>query len=81
MKCSVEISYYPLRDDFKPCVRAFLEDLSHYRDIKVRTGSISTQVFGEYRIVMQALTECMERTFEDPQSIFVLKILGVDRDK
>lgn len=81
MICSVELSYYPLSDDFKPKVKAFIKDLQSYSEIKVEPGSISTRVFGEYRAVMGILTETMERAFENPASIFVIKILNLDRDK
>lgn len=81
MKCSVELSYYPLSNEFKPAVKAFIADLKTHDEIKVEPGSISTRVFGEYRTVMRILTEAMERAFEAPHSVFVIKILNMDRDK
>lgn len=81
MKCSVELSLYPLGDDFKKEVKAFIRRLEAYEDIKVEAGSISTRVFGEYRRVMAVLTDEMERSFEYPASVFVLKVLNLDRDK
>lgn len=81
MKTSVELSFYPLQDEFKPAVKAFISDLQSYPNIKVEPGSISTRIFGEYREVMDVLTEAMEKTFDNPASIFVLKIMNLDRDK
>lgn len=81
MKCSVEISYYPLTGDFKPHIRAFIADLRKHDNIKVEPGSISTRVFGEYREVMAILTETMGKAFEGPAASMVIKILNVDRDK
>lgn len=81
MKTSVEISYYPLADQFKPAVKAFIANLQTKPGIKVESGSMSTRVFGEYRPLMEALTDAIEKSFENPSSIFVLKILNMDRDK
>ncbi|MDO4770565.1 hypothetical protein [Porphyromonas sp.] len=81
MKCSVELSYYPLTDDFKPHIRAFIADLQKHDNIKVEPGSISTRVFGEYTEVMNILTEAMGRAFKGPAASFVIKVLNLDRDK
>lgn len=81
MKISVDISYYPLKEDFKPAIRAFIGRLSEYSDLKVNPGSISTQVFGEFDEVMSAITTEMKKAFEVPSSVFVLKILNSDRNK
>lgn len=81
MTCSVELSYYPLNEAYKPKIRTFISDLQSYPTIKVEPGSISTRVFGEYREVMRVLTETMERAFENPGSIMVIKMLNSDRDK
>lgn len=81
MKCSVEISCYPLTEEYKPVIKAFIRDLQSYGEIKVEPGSISTRIFGEYADVMRILTETMGRTFDGPPASFVIKILNLDRDK
>ena len=47
MDCSVEISMYPLKEDFKPSIIAFMKKLRKYPFIKVNTNGMSTQVFGD----------------------------------
>jgi len=39
---------------------------------------MSTQIFGEYRQVMQVLTDEIYKSFELPHSIFVMKIINAD---
>jgi len=39
---------------------------------------MSTQVFGEYRQVMEAITNEIENSFELPHSVFILKIINAD---
>lgn len=81
MKTSAEISYYPLKEEFKPTIKNFIRDLQSHPEIKVEPGSMSTRIFGSYEDVMRVLSLCMKNSFEEPNSIFVLKIMNMDRDK
>ena len=78
MNTSVEISYYPLKQDFIAPILDFIERLNMYKEIKVVTNGISTQVFGEYFILMKILTEEIHKSFNLPYSVFVLKIINAD---
>jgi uncharacterized protein YqgV (UPF0045/DUF77 family) len=81
MKISVEISYYPLKVEYIPHIKGFIERLNGYEKLVVKTNSMSTQVFGEYNNVMQILTGEIYKSFELPHSIFVLKIINADLNK
>ena len=77
MKIGVEISLYPLRDDYIPPIRGFIDRLNTDGRFRVVTNDMSTQVFGEYEEVMDALTREIRPTIErDGKAIFVMKVLG-----
>jgi len=77
MNIGVEISLYPLRDDFIPPIRSFIDRLNADGRFKVMTNDMSTQVFGPYEDVMSALTREIKPTLErDGKSVFVMKVLG-----
>ncbi len=78
MNVSVEISYYPLKDEFIPNIKNFIERLNTHSHIVVKTNGISTQVFGEYDKVMETLTREIRKSFELPHSVFVMKIINAD---
>ena len=78
MKTSVEISYYPLNQEFIPPIQQFIDKLNTYPMLHVRTNGMSTQIFGEFREIMNALTLEIERSFENPHSVFVMKIINAD---
>lgn len=78
MKTSIEISYYPLKDEFIPPIKNFIDRLNTYDNIIVKTSGISTHVFGEYFEVMKILTDEIHKSFELPHSVFVLKIINSD---
>ncbi len=80
MNTSVEISYYPLNVEYIPPIKGFIERMNKYEKLRVRTSGMSTQVFGEYAEVMKALTTEIEKSFELPHSVFVMKIINADLD-
>jgi uncharacterized protein YqgV (UPF0045/DUF77 family) len=81
MKISVEISYYPLKVEYIPHIKDFIQRMKLYEKLTVKSNTMSTQVFGEYADVMQALTDEIYKSFELPHSIFVLKIINADLNK
>lgn len=73
----VEISLYPLADEFIPHIQAFIDRLNRHAGLKVTTNSMSTQVFGDYDRVMSAVTREIRTSFEGGRkAIFVMKVLG-----
>jgi len=82
MDCSVEISMYPLKEDFKPSIIAFIKNLRKYPFVKVNTNGMSTQVFGDYKRVMNAINTEMENTFLNENSVvFTLKVINSDLEE
>ena len=79
MKISVEISMYPLDADYEPPILDFLARLNAHNEVDVHTNSMSTQLFGEYQSVMEALSEAMELTFQQDRKVaMVFKCINVD---
>ncbi len=78
MTVSVEISYYPLSGNFIPPIRNFIDKINQYEGLKVVTNGMSTQIFGEYSLVMNALTTEIRKAMELPHSVFVMKIVNAD---
>ena len=81
MKVSVDISYYPLKVEYIPPIKNFIERLNGYENITAQTNGMSTQVFGEYKEVMKILTDEIYKSFELPHSVFVLKVINADLKK
>lgn len=78
MNVSVEISYYPLNEEYIPPIKGFIERLNSHAEIKTKTNGMSTQVFGEYFDVMDILTKEIHKSFELPHSVFVMKVINAD---
>ena len=78
MNTSVEISYYPLQEQYLKPIGAFIDRLNTYDGLVIRTNGMSTQVFGAYDEVMGAITAEIKKSFEVPHSVFVLKVINAD---
>jgi len=77
MDIAVEISLYPLRNDYRAAIQDFIDRLNTQPGLKVVTNSMSTQVSGEYAQVMRVLTTEIRRSFETgDKAVFVMKVLG-----
>ena len=81
MKISVDVSYYPLKDEFIPSILDFIDRLNKYEPLTVQTNGMSTQVFGNYFDVMNALTKEIYQSFDLPHSVFILKVINADLEK
>ena len=80
MYLSVEISMYPLQDDYKPKIKDFLETLnSNTADIEIRTSNMSTRIFGEFDAVNNLLNASMKESMKRyGKIVFVCKYLQGD---
>jgi uncharacterized protein YqgV (UPF0045/DUF77 family) len=77
MHSAIEISLYPLDSNFIPPIKAFIERLNTYAEIRVTTNAMSTQVSGEHQRLFEILAKETATTFaEAGRKVFVMKVLG-----
>lgn len=82
MKASIEISMYPLNQDYCQPIINFIARLKTERKVSVQENSMSTHIYGEYRDIMALMTDEIEAVLEKmPETVFVIKLLGIDRNK
>ena len=81
MEISVDISMYPLQKEYEAPISAFIEKMKQEPNIKVSCNELSTQLHGDYRTIMKLLEEEIYAVFNEiPDSIFVLKFVGHNRE-
>lgn len=77
MHVAVEMSLYPLTDQFIPPIVDFIDRLQRYPGLAVVTNSMSTQVSGEFDAVFEALRVEIGATLaRNERAVFVMKVLG-----
>ena len=79
MKLTVEISLYPLNENFIQHVKGFIAKLKSYEELSVLSNNVSTQISGEYDYVMQVLNNEIKNVFEEVRSVLVMKFLMGDK--
>ena len=79
MKVSLEISLYPLDNDFLSIIQDIVTRLNKDTRIKCYTNTMSTQIFGELSDIMAVLSETVEYSFNTyGKQVFVAKFLNSD---
>ncbi len=79
MKISVELSLYPLDDNFLSIIQDIVKKLNSDQRVQCYTNTMSTQIFGEFDNVMTALNESIKYSFENyGKQVFVAKFLNSD---
>ena len=79
MKASVDISLYPLKDEYIPAIKEFIDRVQRYPEITVVRNDLSTQLYGNYELIMDLLKVEVRLSWEKyGKSIFVIKLLGDD---
>ncbi len=77
MDIAVEISMYPLNEDYIPPIQDFIDRLNRHEGLVIRTNHLSTQVFGDHARIFEVLREEMGATFAaGGKASFVTKFVG-----
>jgi uncharacterized protein YqgV (UPF0045/DUF77 family) len=77
MDIAVEISLYPLNEEFIPPIQDFIDRLNKHAGLRIITNHLSTQVFGDHDRIFEVLRQEMAASFAGGgKSIFVTKFIG-----
>ncbi|MEO0364662.1 MAG: YkoF family thiamine/hydroxymethylpyrimidine-binding protein [Pseudomonadota bacterium] len=77
LSARVDVSLYPLTEDYIPAIDSVIARFQSYDDIKVVTNRMSTQLTGDYDRLMQVLAQEMKSSLLAGKAVFVLKVLSV----
>ncbi|MEP1742682.1 MAG: YkoF family thiamine/hydroxymethylpyrimidine-binding protein [Kangiellaceae bacterium] len=79
MNISIELSLYPLDDQFLSIIQDIVKRLNDDQRVECFTNTMSTQIFGEMDNAMSVLKEIVSYSFEQyGKQVFVAKILNSD---
>ena len=81
MKISIELSFYPLQDDYKAEIRALIARLQQQTEISCNTNTMSTQLYGDYDQVMHILHKELKRSLQAiPAGVVSMKLFNQNLD-
>lgn len=76
MQTTIEISNYPLHEDFENRILDFIRRVQKDQNVTVKINATSTHIVGEYDYVMQLVQREIKTSFEKyGKMIFVIKVL------
>lgn len=79
MKISVDLSLYPLQDEYIPVIIDFIHRVQLHDGIEIARNQLSTQLFGDYERVMEVLRVELRHSFETHgRAVIVAKIVNGD---
>jgi len=79
MKISIDLTLSPLQNDYETHVINFIKTL-RASNFKVLENPLSTQIYGDYDILMPFLTKAIKRSFQDVDiSVLTMKLVKTDR--
>lgn len=79
MNISVEMSMYPLAENYGTPILRFIERLKTHDGLTIHTNTMSTQIYGSYDLVMDVLKEEMKAAFEGENAVvMVVKLVNID---
>ena len=80
MTATIELSYYPLNNEYPTSVLRFLEKLNAIPDLEISTNGMSTVIIGDFSYVWGQLGLLLETHFNNEDAIAVMKVAGGRRD-
>lgn len=80
MRITVELSLYPFTEDYAVPIKDFIARLKTYSELEMITHATSTIIVGEHAYVFDVLSKETAKTFASGRSVFVMKVLGFERD-
>ena len=79
MQVTVEISLYPLTENFEQVVIDYIGEIKKVPGLRVEVNGLSTQVFGEYDLVITSLSAINKSTFERHRCVIHMKMATGER--
>ena len=67
MRITIELSLYPLTENYIPPIKEFITRLKSYQDLDIVTNATSTQIVGEHAYVFDILSKETAITFASGQ--------------
>ncbi len=81
MKTAIEVSLYPLNEDYIPVIDWFIARIDGAPGVERRTNATATQVQGEHGVVMDLLRDAVAESYQrHGKQVFLFKVFpgGVD---
>lgn len=82
MKATLEISYYPLNDNYRLQIIEFIQNIKqNYPLLTFDINGLSTQIFGDYDLILKIFQEEIKASLAKGKCMFVIKLAPFERKR
>ncbi|HXR80441.1 MAG TPA: hypothetical protein VN763_05960 [Saprospiraceae bacterium] len=81
MTTTIEISFYPMLNDYPDVVLSFLEKLKALTNVEIQTNGMSTILIGSFDTLWNQLGVLIKHEFAFHASLFVMKVAAGRREQ
>lgn len=75
MRISVDISLYPLNEDYIEPIKGFIKAVKDNKNLEISENKMSTQIRGESDMIFDLLKAEVPKAFEENRAAFIIKII------
>jgi len=81
MTATIEISFYPMQDDYPEVVLSFLQKLKALSNVEMQINGMSTILIGPFDSLWNQLGVLINHEFASHASLFVMKVAAGRREQ
>jgi uncharacterized protein YqgV (UPF0045/DUF77 family) len=81
MTATIEISFYPMQDDYPDVVLSFLQKLKTISNVEMQINGMSTILIGPFDSLWNQLGLLINNEFASHASLFVMKVAAGRREQ
>lgn len=74
MTATIEISLYPLHNEYTSSVVGFLKNLKTMQDVEIQSNGMSTIIIGQLETLWPELGQLLTNQFSKEDTVCVLKV-------
>ena len=82
MKATLEISYYPLNNNYREYIIEFIQNVKQNHPLlSFDINGLSTQIFGDYDLIIKVFQEEIKEALGKGKCMFVIKLAPYERKR
>ena len=75
MKVSIQVSFYPLRENnYRNIISGFIKDIKKYKNINLESSNMATIIYGDIDKIFKILTNLSKKYLEKYDGIIDFKL-------
>lgn len=80
MQTSLDISYYPLSENYRAIIIELVDSIkTNHPNLRIESNGLSTQIFGDYEAILLLFHQEIKLYLSKYKSVFIVKLAAGER--